>query len=78
MDSGLLGTISTLLMAAAFAAICWWAFSPRRKKRFEDAAEVPFKKDENDPETPSEDDDSDTPADRDQAEQNDSSRQDKQ
>lgn len=42
MDSGTLGAISTVLVAIAFAGVCWWAFSPRRKKRFDDAANLPF------------------------------------
>ncbi|HEY7884175.1 MAG TPA: cbb3-type cytochrome c oxidase subunit 3 [Cellvibrionaceae bacterium] len=42
MDQGTLGAISTVLVAVAFAGICWWAFSPRRKKRFDDAAKLPF------------------------------------
>src|SRR5690625_3674804 len=31
MDAGTLGTISTVLVAVAFAGVCWWAFAPRRK-----------------------------------------------
>ncbi|WP_347331273.1 cbb3-type cytochrome oxidase subunit 3 [Marinimicrobium locisalis] len=42
MDQGTLGAISTVLVAIAFVAVCWWAFSPRRKKRFDDAANLPF------------------------------------
>lgn len=41
-DAGTLGVISTLLMIPAIIGIAWWAFAPRRKKRFEDAANLPF------------------------------------
>ncbi len=42
MDKGTLGAISTVLVAIAFAAVCWWAFSPKRKQRFEEDANLPF------------------------------------
>lgn len=42
MDTGTLGAISTVLVMLAFSGVCWWAFSPRRKKRFEDDARLPF------------------------------------
>lgn len=48
MDAGTLGAISTVLVTLAFAGVCWWAFAPRRKKRFDDASKVPFAEDEND------------------------------
>lgn len=41
-ESGTLGIISTLLMVPAIIGIAWWAFAPRRKKRFDDAANLPF------------------------------------
>lgn len=34
--------ISVFLMLFAIIGISWWAFSPRRKKRFDDAANLPF------------------------------------
>jgi cytochrome c oxidase cbb3-type subunit 4 len=46
MNSGTLGAISTVLMAIAFAGICYWALSPRRKSRFEEDALLPFTEDE--------------------------------
>lgn len=46
MDQGTLGAISTVLVTIAFIGICWWAFSPRRKKRFDDAANLPFADDD--------------------------------
>ena len=42
MDINTWRGISTILVAIAFIAICWWAFSPKRKKKFEDAANLPF------------------------------------
>ncbi|MGD8174693.1 cbb3-type cytochrome oxidase subunit 3 [Marinimicrobium sp. ARAG 43.8] len=46
MDQGTLGAIATVLVAVAFAGVCWWAFSPRRKKRFDEAANLPFADDD--------------------------------
>lgn len=42
MDEGTLGAIATVLVALAFAGVCWWAFAPRRKRRFEEDAKLPF------------------------------------
>ncbi len=42
MDINDLRSLSTVLMAVAFFAICWWAFAPKRRKRFDDAAQLPF------------------------------------
>lgn len=42
MDINDLRSLSTVLVLVAFLGICWWAFSPRRKKRFDDAAQLPF------------------------------------
>ena len=41
-----MGELATVLVTIAFIGICWWAFSPRRKKRFDDAANLPFADDE--------------------------------
>ncbi len=38
--------ISMFLMFAAFAAVCWWAFSPKRRGQFSDAAQLPFAEEE--------------------------------
>lgn len=46
MDAGTLGGISTILVMIAFFGVCWWAFSPKRKKRFEEDANLPFADDE--------------------------------
>ncbi|WP_226705159.1 cbb3-type cytochrome oxidase subunit 3 [Microbulbifer elongatus] len=42
MDINILRQIGVVLGAIAFLAICWWAFSPKRKKRFEEDAKLPF------------------------------------
>jgi cytochrome c oxidase cbb3-type subunit IV len=42
MDIGTLGAISTVLVTIAFFGVCFWAFSPKLKKRFEDDAKLPF------------------------------------
>ncbi len=46
MDKGTLGAISTVLVMLAFAGVCWWAFAPSRKRRFEEDARLPFADDE--------------------------------
>ena len=45
MESELLNNLrglSTVFVMIAFAAICWWAYSPKRKSKFKDAANLPF------------------------------------
>ncbi|MET0356875.1 MAG: cbb3-type cytochrome c oxidase subunit 3 [Cellvibrio sp.] len=42
MDAGTLGAISTVLVTVAFFGVCFWAFSPKLKKRFEEDAKLPF------------------------------------
>ncbi len=42
MDINILRQISVVLGAVAFLAVCWWAFSPKRKQRFEEDARLPF------------------------------------
>jgi cytochrome c oxidase cbb3-type subunit IV len=46
MDAGTLGAISTVLVMVAFFGVCWWAFAPKRKKRFEEDAKLPFADDD--------------------------------
>ncbi len=40
--SGLLGSITTVVAFVAFVGICVWAYSGRRKRAFEEAANAPF------------------------------------
>ena len=42
MDINDLRGLSTIFVMIAFVSICWWAFSPSRKKSFSDAASLPF------------------------------------
>jgi cytochrome c oxidase cbb3-type subunit 4 len=46
MDYGTLGAISTVLVTIAFFGVCYWAFSPKLKKRFEEDAKLPFADDQ--------------------------------
>lgn len=48
MDINTLRGIATVLALIAFLGVCWWAFGSRRKKRFEEAAQLPFADDEQD------------------------------
>ncbi|WP_339897584.1 cbb3-type cytochrome c oxidase subunit 3 [uncultured Gilvimarinus sp.] len=48
MDKGTWGAISTVLVAIAFAGVCWWAFAPSRRKRFDDDANLPFADEQDD------------------------------
>jgi cytochrome c oxidase cbb3-type subunit IV len=47
MSFGVLHGLLTLLVMILFLGIVWWAFSSRQKKRFDEAANLPFA-DEND------------------------------
>ncbi len=42
MDINTVRGLSTIFVAIAFFGVCWWAFSPKRKKGFEEAANLPF------------------------------------
>ena len=42
MDINDFRALSSVLVALALIGITWWAFSPKRKKQFEDAANLPF------------------------------------
>lgn len=42
MDINTLRSLSPVLVLLAFIGICWWAYSPRRRGRFEEAARLPF------------------------------------
>jgi len=42
MDQGIVGSIFTVVVFVAFIGVCWWAFSGRNKKRFDEAANLPF------------------------------------
>lgn len=42
MDINDFRALSTVLVAIAFFGVCWWAFSPQRRQRFHEAAQLPF------------------------------------
>ena len=42
MDINTLRGIATVLAFAAFIGVCWWTFSGRQKKRFDEAANLVF------------------------------------
>jgi cytochrome c oxidase cbb3-type subunit 4 len=42
MDMNTLRGLSTLFALLAFIAICWWAYSSKRKQRFDTDAHIPF------------------------------------
>lgn len=42
IDINTLRGISTILVMAAFFAVCFWAFSKKRKSEFDKAANLPF------------------------------------
>jgi cytochrome c oxidase cbb3-type subunit 4 len=42
MDINTLRGLSTVIMLVAFIALVLWAYSSRRKRSFDDAAQLPF------------------------------------
>ncbi|MCB1632661.1 MAG: cbb3-type cytochrome c oxidase subunit 3 [Pseudomonadales bacterium] len=42
MDRGTLLGLGTVLAMIAFIGVCIWAWSDKRKQRFEEAAQLPF------------------------------------
>lgn len=49
MDLNDFRVVATVLVTIAFLAVTWWAFSPRRKKQFDEAAQLPFADDDQEP-----------------------------
>ena len=48
MDINTLRGIATILAMVAFAGVCWWTFSSRQKKGFDEASNLPFADDAQD------------------------------
>lgn len=48
MDAGTLRGLLAVVSLAAFLGIVWFAYGRRRRKRFDDAARLPFADDEMD------------------------------
>jgi cytochrome c oxidase cbb3-type subunit 4 len=46
MDINDLRGLSTAFLMAAFIGLCFWAYSSKRKKSFDEAANLPFADDE--------------------------------
>jgi cytochrome c oxidase cbb3-type subunit 4 len=46
MDINTIRGLSTILVMIVFIGICLWAFNGRKKKDFDDAANLPFQDDE--------------------------------
>lgn len=46
MDINTLRGLSTLFLLVVFIALVFWAYSDRRKKDFDEAANLPFAEDE--------------------------------
>lgn len=49
MDINDFRVVATVLVTLTFLGVCWWAFSPRRKKQFDDAANLPFADEDQEP-----------------------------
>jgi cytochrome c oxidase cbb3-type subunit 4 len=47
MDINDIRGLSTVFVMIAFVGIFWWAFAPSRRKKFDDAANLPFADQEN-------------------------------
>ncbi|MCW8092365.1 MULTISPECIES: cbb3-type cytochrome oxidase subunit 3 [Alteromonas] len=48
MDQGTVGTIFTLVVFVCFIGVVLWAFSSRNKKKYDEAANLPFADEEQD------------------------------
>ena len=42
MDINDLRGLSTLFLMISFIGLCFWAYSSKRKKKFDEAANIPF------------------------------------
>ncbi len=40
MDLEVISGLGTLVLMSAFVVLCWWAYSPRRRGQFEEAARL--------------------------------------
>jgi cytochrome c oxidase cbb3-type subunit IV len=49
MDTGTLQGVGTILAMAAFIGICVWAWSSKNKASFDEAAQLPFADDQQEP-----------------------------
>ncbi|WP_137166897.1 cbb3-type cytochrome oxidase subunit 3 [Salinimonas lutimaris] len=49
MDQGIIGSIFTVVVLVCFFGVVWWAFSSRNKHKFDEAANLPFADDNDQP-----------------------------
>ena len=42
LDINFFRSLSPVFVMVAFAGVCWWAYSPSRRKQFDEAANLPF------------------------------------
>lgn len=54
MDINDLRGLSTAFLLVSFIGLCFWAYSKKRRKDFDEAANLPFADEERDPHTPRE------------------------
>jgi cytochrome c oxidase cbb3-type subunit 4 len=45
MDPGLIGAAVTVIFFVLFIAIVWWAYHKDNRKKYEEAANLPFEED---------------------------------
>ena len=55
MDINDLRGLSTAFLMAAFIGLCFWAYSSKRKRAFDEAANLPFADEAQEQRTPRED-----------------------
>ncbi len=48
MDAGLIGSVSTVVLFVIFVGIVWWAYHKGNKRRFDEAAQLPFVEEDRD------------------------------
>jgi len=51
MDLGVLRGIGTVVLLISFIVLIFWAWSPRQRRRFEEASRLPFRDDPPDDDT---------------------------
>lgn len=47
MDLGIVRAIGTATLFLAFVGLCFWAWSPAQRRRFDEASQLPFLDEEN-------------------------------
>ncbi|MCS6785656.1 MAG: cbb3-type cytochrome c oxidase subunit 3 [Thiobacillaceae bacterium] len=52
MDAGVIGSIVTVVLFVLFIGIVWWAYHRGNRKRFEEAAQLPFQEEDHETRRP--------------------------